>query len=218
MTFAELFTARIKPLLANQQFPQAIEALESSFASLGSPFERSEAYHWLGMIQTVLASQAMGARDLAVARDCYALAEEFLLKALDEYPHRPNTRVTLSRYYLSPAGQPERAFPLLEPCEVDAEHQLDEDVALYYEHQRLVLRGVVLGLIGSVDEAQDDLLAAYGGSFPTLGVARLDVMSMMHLAAARVVMPEGFAERLGNALVSAGMDAERAGEVARRLA
>jgi hypothetical protein len=206
-TFESFFSANIQPLIGAGDHVAAIEEIQEFFPQLGDDFDRSEAFHWLASLHGFLGSRALAERDLSAAREHFGDVQEYAIKALDLYAERPDTLVFLARFCLSPLGQPERAFPLLEPFAPG--HRIDAPGLLFYDHVRLVLRGVVLALIGSTEEAFEDWRAAYSPRFLPLGPDRLDTASLLFVGAMGTSLPAAELGGLLATLAELGVDSTR---------
>jgi hypothetical protein len=214
--FSEVFARDVLPLIQQGDHTGAAAAIEACFPTLENEFERSEGYHWLASLAHVQATLALRRDDITEARSHFGDVQEFSLKALDEFPERPDTRTFLARFYLAPLGQPERAFPLLNPF--GPTHRLDADSFAFYNHVRLVLRGVTLALIGSTEEAFEDWAEAYGEAALSHGVTdRLDTASLYLLIAAGITLPAEDLSRLLARLGELGVDHDRINQLRTRL-
>ncbi|MBI1289919.1 hypothetical protein GC173_01570 [bacterium] len=215
-TFESFFHSTVQPYIGAGRYAVAITDIEEFFPQLGSDFDRSEAFHWLASLHAILGSKALTGGDVESARSHFGDVQEFAIKALDLFANRPDTLVFLARFCLSPMGQPERAFPLLEPFEEG--HRIDAPALLFYDHVRLVLRGVVLALIGSTEEAFEDWRAAYSRRFMDLAPERLDTASLFFVGVMGTSLPEAELNGLLATLAELGVDSERIESLRTRLA
>jgi hypothetical protein len=206
-TFESFFNSTVEPLLASGRHGEAIAGIEEFFPQLATDFDRSEAFHWLASLHSLMGSRALAERDIPAARDHFGDVQEFALKALDMFPERPDTLVFLARFYLAPLGQPERAFPLLQPFAEG--HRVQPEPLLFYDHVRLVLRGVVLAVIGSGDEAFEDWRRAYSNEFLSLAPDKIDTTSLLFVGAHGVDLPAGDWSNLMAQLGELGIASDR---------
>jgi len=209
-TFDTFLRERLDPLFSrppHEFYPQAIALIEAAMPEMPTAADRSEAYHWLGMMHQVSAAEALRADDVAGARERFALMEEFLAKSIDEVPDNLSSRRLLARYYLTFGEDSAAALELLDiPSEwLDAVSASNPAL----EHEWLGLRGVAHALGDNPNAAIAALDAAYHERFVgVLDPSEVDVSPIKFLLGRGIRLEAQSAAALRDRLLEFGVGPE----------